>query len=177
MEVVQVDANTMKRMVLSVEKRINENMQLRMKYADAPERYMDSELALFQELKAMHTLATAPELYATFVRTRCVPSLLGLLAHENADISMDVVDLFHELCEAEDAEPDALLALVDAMLENGAAAALMQHLGRLDEAEEEEAAMRPQHPLDLRVGVRGEAGPPPPTSRSSRGCWRGCSRG
>ena len=88
----------------------------------------------------MHTLATAPELYATFVRTRCVPSLLGLLAHENADISMDVVDLFHELCEAEDAEPDALLALVDAMLENGAAAALMQHLGRLDEAEEEEAA-------------------------------------
>ena len=139
-EVVQVDANTMKRMVLSVEKRINENMQLRMKYADAPERYMDSELALFQELKAMHTLATAPELYATFVRTRCVPSLLGLLAHENADISMDVVDLFHELCEAEDAEPDALLALVDAMLENGAAAALMQHLGRLDEAEEEEAA-------------------------------------
>ena len=64
-----------------------------MKYADNPEKFMDSELELYQELKRLHALATAPELYPTFVRTRCVPSLLGLLAHENADISIDVVEV------------------------------------------------------------------------------------
>ena len=43
-----LDANTLKRMILSVEKRINENMQMRMKYAEQPEKFMDSELELYQ---------------------------------------------------------------------------------------------------------------------------------
>eukprot|EP00962_Isochrysis_galbana_P055539 scaffold27318_cov98-Isochrysis_galbana.AAC.4 len=90
-------------MVLAVEKRINDNMTLRMKYPDKPDRFMDSELELFSHLKRLHALATAPELYPTFVRTKCVPSLLSLLAHENSDISMDVVDLLHELTDADGA--------------------------------------------------------------------------
>ena len=139
-EVTNLDENSMKRMVLSIEKRINENMQLRTKYGDKPERFMDSELELYQELKRLHVLATAPELYPTFVRTRCVPSLLGLLAHENSDISIDVVDLLREMAESEDAAPNDLLVLVTALLDNGAAALLMEHMGRLSEAEEEEAA-------------------------------------
>jgi len=136
----QIDANGMKRMVLSIEKRINENMQLRMKYADKPEKFMDSELELYQELKRLHAIATAPELYPTFVRTKCVPSLLSLLAHENADISIDVVDLLHEMTESEDAAPDDLLVLVDALLENGTAMLLMEHMGKLTDESEEEAA-------------------------------------
>ena len=139
-EVTSLDENSMKRMVLSIEKRINENMQMRTKYGDKPERFMDSELELYQELKRLHVLATAPELYPTFVRTRCVPSLLGLLAHENSDISIDVVDLLREMAESEDAAPNDLLVLVTALLDNGAAALLMEHMGRLSEAEEEEAA-------------------------------------
>ena len=47
-EVTQLDANSLKRMILSVEKRINENMQLRMKYAEQPDKFMDSELELYQ---------------------------------------------------------------------------------------------------------------------------------
>ena len=42
-EVTSLDENSMKRMVLSIEKRINENMQMRTKYGDKPERFMDSE--------------------------------------------------------------------------------------------------------------------------------------
>ena len=57
-EVAQIDENSMKRMVLSIEKRINENMQLRTKYSDQPERFMDSELELYQELKRLHGLFT-----------------------------------------------------------------------------------------------------------------------
>ena len=32
-----------------------------------------SELDLFANLKRLHGLAAAPELYPTFVRTKCVP--------------------------------------------------------------------------------------------------------
>lgn len=106
----QIDANALKRMILSVEKRINENMQMRMKYSDRPEKFMDSELELYQELKALHCVAAVPELFPTFVKTRCASSLIGLLAHENADISLDVVDLFSEMCDSEDAAPEDLQA-------------------------------------------------------------------
>ena len=106
--VATVDENSLKRMILSVERHINDNMQLRMKYSDRPERFMDSELALYQELKGLHAVAAAPELYPVLVKSKVVPSLLSLLAHENADICTDVIDLLHELADADDATPDDL---------------------------------------------------------------------
>eukprot|EP00316_Scyphosphaera_apsteinii_P000792 CAMPEP_0119320110 /NCGR_PEP_ID=MMETSP1333-20130426/51482_1 /TAXON_ID=418940 /ORGANISM="Scyphosphaera apsteinii, Strain RCC1455" /LENGTH=558 /DNA_ID=CAMNT_0007326739 /DNA_START=35 /DNA_END=1711 /DNA_ORIENTATION=- len=139
-DVAQVDVNSMKRMVLSVEKRINENMQMRMKYPDRPEKFMDSELELYQELKRLHVLATAPELFPTFVKTRCIPSLLGLLAHENSDISIDVVDLLHELTDVGEADTADSLALLDCLYENDVHTLLMQHMTRLNEGEEDDAA-------------------------------------
>jgi hypothetical protein len=111
-EVSTLDENEMKTMVLAVEKRINDNTTLRMKYPDTPDRFMDSELDLYSNLKRLHALATAPELFPTFVRTKCVPSLLSLLAHENSDISMDVVDLLHELTDADGADQHDVRVLV-----------------------------------------------------------------
>eukprot|EP00967_Tisochrysis_lutea_P124019 scaffold207042_cov32-Tisochrysis_lutea.AAC.1 len=102
----------MKSMVLAVEKRINENMTLRMKYPDSPDKFMESELELFSNLKRLRALATVPELYPTFVKTKCVPSLLSLLSHENSDISIEVVDLLHELTDATGAETEDLTVLV-----------------------------------------------------------------
>lgn len=134
-----LDANSMKQMVLSIEKRITENSMMRMKYPDAPEKYFDSELGLFQELKRFHVIASAPELYPTFIKTKCLPSLLGLLAHENQDISIDVVDLLHEMCDAE-GDPADTLALVELMLEHDAGTLLVQHMSPLKESEPEEAA-------------------------------------
>ena len=49
-----LDANSLKRLILLVEKQINGNMALRMKYPDQPERFLDSELELFQALKGLH---------------------------------------------------------------------------------------------------------------------------
>lgn len=134
-----LDANSMKQMVLSIEKRITENSMMRMKYPDAPEKYFDSELGLFQELKRFHVIASAPELYPTFIKTKCLPSLLGLLAHENQDISIDVVDLLHEMCDAE-GDPADTLALVELMLEHDAGTLLVQHMSPLKESEPEEEA-------------------------------------
>ena len=129
LEASQVDvevmtANSLKRLILHVEKQINSNMALRMKFADQPERFLDSELELYQSLKGLHAVAASPELYPVFVKTKCVPSLLGLLAHENADIANDALELLQEMASAEDATPEDLLVLVDALLEHGAAAML-----------------------------------------------------
>ena len=78
--------------------------------------------------------------FPTFVKTKCTASLIGLLAHENMDISSDVVDLFHEMTDAEDAAPEDLQSLVDVLLEMDAAPMLMSHMEKLNEANEDEAA-------------------------------------
>ena len=115
------------------------------KYADQP-KFLDSELELYQSLKGLHALAAAPELYPTFVKSKCMGSLLGLLAHENADIANDTLELLQELATAEDASPDDLTCLIDAFLENDGAATLAHNLERLNDAEEDEGA---GGPLDL----------------------------
>ena len=142
LEVDALDANALKRRILHVEKAINANASLRMKYPDQPERFMDAELELYQSLKSLHAVAASPELYPVFVRTKCVPSLLGLLAHENGDISNDTLELLQEMASAEDAAPDDLACLVDALLEHDGAEAVADQLQRLtnDASDEDEAA-------------------------------------
>ena len=137
LDVETMDANSLKRLILTIEKQINANMALRMKYSDQPERFMESELELYQALKGLHAVAASPELYPVFVKTKCVASLLGLLAHENADIANDVLDLIQEMTGAEDAAPEDLLVLVDALL---------QHEGARQEVSLATTSMLPREP-------------------------------
>lgn len=49
-------------------------------------RFMDSEIELDEEIKKLHGVAATPELFPVFVELNTIPSLIGLLAHENVDI-------------------------------------------------------------------------------------------
>ncbi len=64
-----------------------------MKHADAPEKFMDSEVELDCEIKNLAAVASDPELYPVLVELGAVPSLLALLTHENTDIACDVISL------------------------------------------------------------------------------------
>lgn len=75
-----------------------------MKYADQPERFMESEVDLDQCVQAFLQLVNNPDLYPVFVEANAVPHLLNLLTHENTDISIDVVDLLQALTDTEDNE-------------------------------------------------------------------------
>ena len=44
---------------------------------------------------------SAPDFYPDFVALGCVQSMLGLLSHENTDISVAVVDLLQEMTDAD----------------------------------------------------------------------------
>lgn len=95
---------------------------------------------LDEELKKMHALAAAPELYPTVVKLGSLSSIIQLLLHDNVgtllfgaqsqrviptvwllivhfkDIAIDAIDLLHELMEpdvAVDSEENALLLIDD----------------------------------------------------------------
>jgi len=78
-----------------------ENLEMRTRYADQPEKFMDSELDLDEEVKKLMAIAGSPELYPAFVCTNTVQTLLNLLTHQNTDIVADVIGVFEDLTDAD----------------------------------------------------------------------------
>lgn len=86
-------------MILKFEKAINKNQDQRVKYADQPEKFMESEADLDEEIKNLLTLTQAPHLYPELVKLGSVSSIISLLSHENTDIAIDAIDLINELTD------------------------------------------------------------------------------
>lgn len=87
-----------------------ENMEARMKYADQPDKFMESEVDLDEDVRRLQAIAGNPELYPELIRLNAIPSLLNLLSHENADIAGDVIELLNELTDSDVVE-DSVLGL------------------------------------------------------------------
>ena len=100
-----------------------------------------NQVCLHDTIQDLRTLATAPDLYPTFVDLQCVPSLLGLLSHENTDISITVVDLIQELTDIDTLHEseDGTTAIIQALVSNQISAQLVQNLDRLNEGVREES--------------------------------------
>lgn len=147
-----IDDRTLRRMVGALEKRVNANLQLRLKYPDQPEKFMESEVDLDAELKGLQSLATSPEFYPTLIRLDAVPLLLGLLAHENTSITRDVVLLLSELLDGDSVEDrlQEALALTNALVENKVTSLLSSVLSRCsNELGDQEEADCVYHTLSL----------------------------
>ncbi|KAG7471967.1 hypothetical protein MATL_G00103570 [Megalops atlanticus] len=143
-EAEPLDESSVKKMILTFEKRSYKNQELRIKFPDNPEKFMETELDLNDIIQEMHVIATMPDLYHLLVELNAVHSLLGLLSHENTDILFledPLVDLLQELTDIDtlhESEEGAEV-LIDALLEGQVVALLVQNMERLDEQVKEEA--------------------------------------
>ncbi|XP_025155314.1 beta-catenin-like protein 1 isoform X1 [Harpegnathos saltator] len=140
-EVEALDEATLKRMILLFEKRALRNQEMRVKFPDQPEKFMESEVELHETLQELHIIAANPDLYQLMVELGAVPSLLELLSHENTDIAVGVVDLLQELTDVDilHESQEGADTLIDALLEQQVCALLVQNLERLDEMVKEES--------------------------------------
>jgi len=59
----------------------------RLRYSDAPSKFVESEVDLDDAIKQCGLCAAAPELYGELARLGGVSSIVNLVAHENADVS------------------------------------------------------------------------------------------
>jgi len=136
MESVTLDEAGVKRILLAFEKKTTKNQELRIKFPDQPEKFMESEMELHDAVQEMHHIATVPNFYPILVELNCVSSMLGLLSHENTDISVATVDLLQELTDIDtmtESESGAN-SLIQALLENQVCSLLVNNLERLDES-------------------------------------------
>lgn len=68
-DVPTLDVNGVKRLLLGLERAITRNSLARAKYGDEPARFIESEVALDEELKRVRVLAAAPEQYGVLARS------------------------------------------------------------------------------------------------------------
>lgn len=121
-ELDEFDLSALRKHCLALEKRIKKNVEMRVKYADDPTRFMDSEMELHEELQTFHVVATAPQFYLEFVKLNTLSQLVGLLSHENTDIAREAIACLFEMTDADsndDEEDDANLgmsALAEALM-------------------------------------------------------------
>eukprot|EP00803_Ostreobium_quekettii_P001407 evm.model.scf_992.4 EVM.evm.TU.scf_992.4 scf_992:19988-22393(-) len=136
-----LDSKSLKRLALAFERKYKENLEQRMKYADQPEKFMESEVELDESIQNLMELVNKPELYPVLVDANVVSLLLNLLTHENTDITIDVIDLLQALTDTEDNQEWAteLRILVSSLVEHNALELLVQQLGHMDESSDEEA--------------------------------------
>lgn len=102
---------------------------------------MEAELELHEAIQELHALATVPELYVLAVEQKLVPTVLGLLSHENTDIAVAVVNLLQELTDIDtlnESQEEAAI-LIDSLLEQQICSLLVHNLERLDENQREES--------------------------------------
>ncbi|GLT97359.1 hypothetical protein SLE2022_149270 [Rubroshorea leprosula] len=137
-----LDIRTLKKLVLSFERRLKENIEARLKYPNQPERFADSEVDLHDDLQKLKILAGAPELYPDLVNLNAIPSILNLLSHENTDIAIDVVQLLQDLTDEDvlDDNDEPASILVESLIENNVLELLVQNLQRLSETDPDEMA-------------------------------------
>lgn len=136
----ELDETALKRLLLHFERKVLKNQEMRIKFADNPTKFMDSEIELFDTIQEMHVLSTQPELYKIIVNLNIIPTLLGLLSHENTDISCGVVALLQELSDLDDVqELNDVTLLLEALINGQVIALLVTNMERLDETVKEEA--------------------------------------
>ena len=136
-----LDEASIKRMVLSLEKKYAKNQELRIKHSDIPQKFMESEIELHVELGKCMILATYPTLYPVFVSSGGIKLLLGLLSHENSDIIIGAIDFLHEVTDSDviNESLDEAVELIKELSKNHIISVLHQVIERLDEKNEDES--------------------------------------
>ncbi|KAK2082867.1 hypothetical protein P7K49_038103 [Saguinus oedipus] len=108
---------------------------------DNPQKFMKSQLDLHDIIQKTHVVATMPDLYHLLLELNAVQSLLGLLGHDNRDVSIAGVDLNQELTDIDifyESE-EGTEVLINALVEEQVIALLARNVERLDESVKEAA--------------------------------------
>lgn len=130
----RIDSAWLRRLAISFGKKVTKNAELRARYEDEPQKFMASEADLDAEIKNWSLLSEHPELYTEFAENEAIGMFVGLLAHENTDIAIDVIEIISELLDEDvEGEQEQWDALVTALLEADLLELLMSNLARLDE--------------------------------------------
>ncbi|KAJ2327105.1 hypothetical protein IWW51_001928 [Coemansia sp. RSA 2702] len=139
-----LDRTGVQRLVVRLERAVSKNTADRVSHPNEPEKFVESEAELDEAIQRLLLLANDVQYLAVLEELDALPTLVGLVAHDNADIALDVIQLAVELT-AEDAwshegesleERKAVVGFISAMARSEFFEVLGQNLRRLNEGGE-----------------------------------------
>ncbi|GAA5882380.1 hypothetical protein JCM16303_004097 [Sporobolomyces ruberrimus] len=151
----ELTSQSVKKMLLNLEKIVNKNRDLRTKFPSDPEKFVDSEFNLIETIHGLMILSSSPSLsFPLLIENSTLSTLSDLLSHENADVSTAVIEVLEEYvdpdgleggedAEGEEEEEDeekklrAVKGLVDEMGNVGIVELVVSGLKRFDEEDED----------------------------------------
>lgn len=152
------DAAWARRLAAGLERRITRNATQRAKFEGQPEKFMESEAELDAEIKGISILTDFAGLYTEFARAGGAERMVGLLAHDNADIAIATVESIAELLDEDvEVEQDQWDALVTAMLGADLINLLAQNFDRYNEASNESDTQGVYHSLAVLEALASQA--------------------
>lgn len=131
---------TLRKAIINLDKKFNENQKLRIKYAEDPNKFATSETELFAALDAIQGVATQTELYPILTSKNFIELILALLVHENTDISSKVIGILQELTDIDESDDESMAqGLVDSLMKENLIDLIVSNLERLDKNNRDEA--------------------------------------
>ncbi|KAK9370546.1 Catenin-beta-like protein [Lipomyces kononenkoae] len=129
------DAAWVRRQITKLNRIMQRNSQLRAKFYDKPQKFLESEEELDTAVKTLSVLTEHSALYPSFVEQDGLKIFGDLFAHENSDIVVDAVQVFEELTDEDTKADDTdMNVLLHGAIDAGLLDALITNLSRLDES-------------------------------------------
>ncbi|KAA6354537.1 MAG: putative nuclear protein NAP, partial [Streblomastix strix] len=134
-----LDEKSAKRYILSFEKRLSENQQVRMQDQVKTEQLIDADFGVFDAIQTLKGFSDYPQYISLLVSTQSIESIIGILDHENIDLVIAVIDLIKELTDPDlfFIEPNSILFAAE-LIKEKTELQLIPCLKRLDENELDE---------------------------------------
>ncbi|KAF0686682.1 Aste57867_21524 [Aphanomyces stellatus] len=134
-----LNARVVKQMVASLEKKMQKNDLMRSKYENDPSKFMESEIALHEDMTKMKDVATDPSLFQVLIEHGAIPLFVQLLTHTNMDIRMDVVALLADMTDVERVgDMEFAQALVEAIVALNGLVLLCDNLATLTASDDDD---------------------------------------
>lgn len=129
------DAAWVRKQITKLDRLTKKNAQLRGRFADSPQKFLDSEAQLDSLIKSFSIMTEHSDLYPAFVEHKGLEVFENLLAHENSDIVVDVIQVLDELIDQDTtANESDIRVLVEGIVDLGIIDSLITNLSRLDDS-------------------------------------------
>jgi beta-catenin-like protein 1 len=106
--VVELSAKGIRAAAKSLQSIYQKNLQQRATFVDDPQKYMDSEVQLYEHLTGLQAVGADPSLYEHVANSPLMATLIQLLGHDNADVCASVISLFVEWIDPSYDDPEVL---------------------------------------------------------------------
>ncbi|CAD8062940.1 unnamed protein product [Paramecium sonneborni] len=133
------DERQLREMICQLENNYKLNSDLRMRYPNQPDKFIDSEVDLDEDLRKLLILPAYPKLYPIFYNSNALQIVIQLLQHNNQSISNDVIQFLKELVSPDgDVEPKIIIELYNCLIKNYFIESLGELILKNDEKTQEE---------------------------------------